>query len=45
MMMSDSATNVDDEQAIWDELDRTAMTYEERDELWKHLSARQQSLK
>ena len=28
------------EQALWDELDRTAMTYEQRDELWKHLQSR-----
>lgn len=28
-----------DDQAIWDELDRTAMTYSERDELWKHFQS------
>jgi predicted DNA-binding antitoxin AbrB/MazE fold protein len=34
--------DVDEEQAIWEELDRTAMTYEEREALWKHLQSRKQ---
>ena len=29
------AADGDDERAIWDELAHTAMTYEERDELWR----------
>jgi hypothetical protein len=37
---SETGVEADDEQAIWDELDRTAMSYEERDQLWKHFQSR-----
>ncbi len=37
---SEAGLETDDEQAIWDELDRTAMSYEERDQLWKHFQSR-----
>jgi hypothetical protein len=37
---SEAGLETDDEQAIWDELDRTAMSYDERDQLWKHFQSR-----